>query len=55
VDAQGFTRPDPGPPNAPNPPNSQVCLESNSDGFFRLLLPRLAAWGTLAKANPQGH
>ncbi len=55
VDAQGFTRPDPGPPNAPNPPNAQVCLESNPDAFFRLLLPRLAAWGTLAKANPQGH
>jgi inosine-uridine nucleoside N-ribohydrolase len=43
VDAQGFTRPDAGPPNAPNPPNAQVCLESNPDAFFRLLLPRLAA------------
>jgi len=55
VDAQGFTRPDPGPPNALNPPNAQVCLESNPDAFFRFLFPRLAAWGTLAKANPQGH
>ena len=43
VDAQGFTRPDPGPPKVPNPPNAQVCLESNPDAFFRFLLPRLAA------------
>jgi len=43
VDDKGFTRPDPGPPNAPNPPNAQVCLESNPDAFFRFLLPRLAA------------
>jgi purine nucleosidase len=43
VDAQGLTRPDPGPPNAPNPPNAQVCLDSNPDAFFRFLLPRLAA------------
>jgi purine nucleosidase len=43
VDAQGFTRPDPGPPNAPNPPNTQVCLESNSDAFFRFYLSRVAA------------
>jgi len=42
VDAQGFTRPDPGPPKVPNPPNAQVCLESNPDAFFRFLLPRLA-------------
>jgi len=42
VDDKGFTRPDPGPPNAPNPPNAQVCLESNPDAFFRFLLPRLA-------------
>src|SRR4029077_21115424 len=31
VDDQGFTRPDPGPPNA------QVCLDSNPDAFFRFL------------------
>ena len=37
VDAQGFTRPDPGPPNA------QVCLESNPDAFFRFYLGRIAA------------
>ncbi len=43
VDDKGLTRPDPGPPNAPNPPNAQVCLESNPDAFFRFLLPRLAA------------
>jgi purine nucleosidase len=43
VDNKGFTRPDPGPPNAPNPPNAQVCLDSNPDAFFRFLLPRLAA------------
>jgi inosine-uridine nucleoside N-ribohydrolase len=43
VDEKGFTRPDPGPPNAPNPPNAQVCLDSNPDAFFRFLLPRLAA------------
>jgi inosine-uridine nucleoside N-ribohydrolase len=42
VDEKGFTRPDPGPPNAPNPPNAQVCLDSNPDAFFRFLLPRLA-------------
>jgi purine nucleosidase len=42
VDNKGFTRPDPGPPNAPNPPNAQVCLDSNPDAFFRFLLPRLA-------------
>jgi inosine-uridine nucleoside N-ribohydrolase len=43
VDAQGFTRPDPGPPNAPNPPNAQVCLDSNPDAFFRFYLSRVAA------------
>ena len=42
IDEKGFTRPDPGPPNAPNPPNAQVCLDSNPDAFFRFLLPRLA-------------
>jgi inosine-uridine nucleoside N-ribohydrolase len=43
VDAQGFTRPDPGPPNAPTPPNAQVCLDSNPDAFFRFYLSRVAA------------
>jgi purine nucleosidase len=43
VDDKGFTRPDPGPANAPNPPNAQVCLDSKPDAFFRFLLPRLAA------------
>ena len=43
VDDKGFTRPDPGPPNAPNPPNAQVCLESNPDAFFRFYLSRVAA------------
>jgi len=43
VDEKGFTRPDHGPPNAPTPPNAQVCLDSNPDAFFRFLLPRLAA------------
>ncbi len=42
VDEKGLTRPDPGPPTAPNPPNAQVCLDSNPDAFFRFLLPRLA-------------
>jgi inosine-uridine nucleoside N-ribohydrolase len=36
VDDKGFTRPEPGPPNA------QVCLESNSDAFFRLYMSRVA-------------
>ena len=36
VDDQGFTRPDPSPPNA------QVCLDSDPNAFFRFLLPRLA-------------
>jgi inosine-uridine nucleoside N-ribohydrolase len=43
VDELGYTRPDPGPPNAPNPPNAQVCLESNPDAFFRFYLSRVAA------------
>jgi inosine-uridine nucleoside N-ribohydrolase len=43
VDDRGFTRPDPGPPNAPNASNAQVCLDSNPDAFFRFLVPRLAA------------
>jgi purine nucleosidase len=43
VDDKGFTRVDPGPPNAPNPPNAQVCLESNSDAFFHFYLSRVAA------------
>jgi purine nucleosidase len=43
VDEKGFTRPEPGPPDAPNPPNAQVCLESNPDTFFRFYLGRVAA------------
>src|SRR5882762_2371441 len=43
VDEKGLTRPEPGPPSAPNPSNAQVCLDSNPDAFFRFLLPRLAA------------
>src|SRR5437762_1149860 len=42
VDDNGSTRADPGPSSAPNPPNAQVCLDSNPDAFFRFLLPRLA-------------
>lgn len=37
VDDKGFTRPEPGPPNA------QVCLRSDSAAFFHLLITRLAA------------
>jgi len=37
VDDKGFTRPEPGRPNA------QVCMRSDSDAFFHLLIPRLAA------------
>jgi inosine-uridine nucleoside N-ribohydrolase len=37
VDSMGFTRPESGAPNA------QVCLHSNSDAFFQLLIPRLTA------------
>jgi purine nucleosidase len=36
VDAQGFTRPEAGTPNA------EVCLDSNSDEFFRFYLTRVA-------------
>jgi inosine-uridine nucleoside N-ribohydrolase len=43
VDEKGFTRPDPGPANAPNPPNAQICLDSNPDAFFRFYLSRVAA------------
>ncbi len=43
VDEKGFTRLDPGPPSAPNPPNAQVCLHSNPDAFFRFYLNRVAA------------
>jgi purine nucleosidase len=43
VDEKGFTRPDPGPAGAPNPPNAQVCLDSSPDAFFRFLLNRLSA------------
>lgn len=42
VDEKGFTRPEPGSPNAPNPPNAQVCLDSNADAFFHFIMPRLA-------------
>jgi inosine-uridine nucleoside N-ribohydrolase len=37
VDDKGFTRREPGAPNV------QVCLHSDSDAFFRLLINRLAA------------
>ena len=43
VDEKGFTRSEPGPTNAPNPANAQVCLDSNPDAFFRFYLNRLAA------------
>jgi inosine-uridine nucleoside N-ribohydrolase len=43
VDAQGYTRPDLGPPSAPNSPNAQVCLDSNPDAFFHFYLSRVAA------------
>jgi inosine-uridine nucleoside N-ribohydrolase len=36
VDEKGFTRPEPGPPNA------QVCLRSDSAAFFHFLIDRLA-------------
>jgi purine nucleosidase len=42
VDEKGFTRPDPGPPDAAHSPNAQVCLDSNPDAFFHFLMPRLA-------------
>ena len=37
VDDKGFTRTEPGPPNA------QACLDSNPDAFFRFYLNRVAA------------
>jgi purine nucleosidase len=37
VDDKGFTRPETGPPNA------QVCLHSDSNAFFHLLIDRIAA------------
>ena len=37
VDDKGFTRQEPGAPNA------QVCMHSDSDAFFQLLITRLAA------------
>ncbi len=37
VDEKGFTRPDPGTPNA------EVCLHSDPEAFFRFYLGRLAA------------
>jgi purine nucleosidase len=37
VDEKGFTRREPGPPNA------QVCMHSDADAFFRLQIGRLAA------------
>jgi len=43
VDHQGFTRPDPGPPNAPHSPNAQLCLNSNPEAFFQFLIARLAS------------
>ena len=36
VDEKGFTREEPGPPNA------QVCLDSNSEDFFKFYLKRVA-------------
>jgi inosine-uridine nucleoside N-ribohydrolase len=36
VDEKGFTRPEPGAPNA------QVCLESDPDAFFHFFIPRVA-------------
>jgi inosine-uridine nucleoside N-ribohydrolase len=37
VDDKGYTREEPGPPNA------QVCLDSNSEDFFRFYLKRVGA------------
>ncbi|HEY2547951.1 MAG TPA: hypothetical protein VGI46_17905, partial [Candidatus Acidoferrum sp.] len=37
VDDKGFTRTEPGAPNA------QVCMRSDADAFFRLQIGRLAA------------
>jgi inosine-uridine nucleoside N-ribohydrolase len=42
IDDKGFTRPEPGSPNAPIAPNAQVCLDSNPDSFFRFYLNRVA-------------
>jgi len=39
IDEKGFTRPESGSPN------SEVCLRSNSDAFFHLLLSRLVGAG----------
>jgi inosine-uridine nucleoside N-ribohydrolase len=36
IDEKGFTREEPGPPNA------QVCLDSNAEDFFRFYLKRVA-------------
>ncbi len=35
IDDEGFTRPEPGPPNA------QVCLDSDAEAFFRFYIPRV--------------
>jgi len=37
VDEKGFTRPEPGPPNA------EVCLDSDPEAFFRFYIPRVGA------------
>jgi purine nucleosidase len=37
VDEKGFTRAEPGPPNA------DVCLDSSSEEFFRFYLRRVAS------------
>ena len=39
VDAKGFTRREPGVPNA------QFCLQSSTEDFFHFLLPRLLSSG----------
>ena len=36
IDEKGFTRPEPGPPNA------QVCLDSDAESFFRTYINRVA-------------
>jgi purine nucleosidase len=41
VDEKGFTREEPGSPNA------QVCLNSNSEDFFRFYLKRIASAGAV--------
>jgi len=51
VDEKGFTRPDPGQPNALNAPNAQVCLDSSPDAFFRFLLARLV-YAVPPRASP---